>query len=137
MVGVQEVLSIVRQRTKFHNLDGLYGDVEAARREWESDRDSAGGKAFERWLEILEIADWVFEGLESQEEPDGEVAVPGGEHSGDAGQDGRAADDGRQLPLGGTAGLASSVGSPLQAEPSSRRADRLARATLGVTKVLR
>jgi len=49
-------------KRKYHVLDGLYRDCEAARREYENDPQSEGGLAYGRWLELLEIADWHFEG---------------------------------------------------------------------------
>jgi len=41
---------------------GLYGELERARREYEDDPQSEGGIAYGLWLELLEIADWHFEG---------------------------------------------------------------------------
>jgi len=43
-------------------IKGLYGELERARREYEADASSEGGTAYGLWLELLEIADWHFEG---------------------------------------------------------------------------
>lgn len=64
-------------------IKGLYGELERARREYEADVNSEGGLAYGYWLELLEIADWHFEGapgLESDPadvEDDTDDAEPG------------------------------------------------------------
>jgi len=47
-----------KRRPPYGTVRSLYGELEHARREWEDDKSSEGGKAFELWLELLDVADW-------------------------------------------------------------------------------
>ena len=51
-----------RGKCTYSLIKGLYGELERARREYENDASSEGGIAYGLWLELLEIADWHFEG---------------------------------------------------------------------------
>jgi len=53
---------MARGKCTYSLIKGLYGEAEKARREYENDPDSEGGRAYGLWLELLEIADWHFEG---------------------------------------------------------------------------
>lgn len=61
----------------WHVLDGLYRDVEDARRHYEHDTSPEGSAAYERWLEILEIAQWVLSPEEGDESPSSDVEDDG------------------------------------------------------------
>jgi len=61
----------------WHVLDGLYRDVEDARRHYEHGTSPEGSAAYERWLEILEIAQWVLSPEEGDEGPDTDVEDDG------------------------------------------------------------
>lgn len=82
----------------WHVLDGLYRDVEDARRHYEHKTSPEGAAAFERWLEIIEIADWHLDGPAELEDDAGEDVtddeVPDGPHEGR-----------EQLVLPGAAGM--------------------------------
>lgn len=85
---------------------GLYGELERARREYEDDPQSEGGIAYGLWLELLEIADWHFEGAPGIEggSPDVEGDDP------DAPDDADGPDEsGPQLQLPGTGRVAADV----------------------------
>lgn len=53
---------MARGKCTYSLIKGLYGEAEKARREYENDPESEGGVAYGLWLELLEIADWHFEG---------------------------------------------------------------------------
>lgn len=97
------------KRTAFHNLDGLYRDVEAARRGADAEEPAAIA-AWERWLELLDIALWT---LDEREGP--EVSSPA-DMEGCADDDGDPDDShqgpdasGGQLELAGASGLDADV----------------------------
>jgi len=84
----------------WHVLDGLYRDVEDARRHHEHGTNPDGAAAFERWLEIIDIAHWALEERDPGDSPELEsddAASP---------DDADGPDEGRQLELpSGTRGV--------------------------------
>jgi len=88
-----------KQPRSFHNLDGLYRDVEASRRETNTE---PGGSAFERWLELVDIA---LNELDARED------VAPAEDDADDASDGDQSDVAGALARGGEATTAALGGS--------------------------
>lgn len=86
----------------WHVLDGLYRDVEDARRHFEHKTNPEGAAAYERWLEVVEIAQWHLDGDTDLEDDSGD---------GDsADEDADGPDEGRQqLDLPGTGSMGPDV----------------------------
>lgn len=87
----------------WHVLDGLYRDVEDARRHYEHGTSEEGAAAFERWLEIIEIADWSLEERDAGDSTDleGESTPSSDSHGPDEGRE--------QLQLPGVGELGADV----------------------------
>jgi len=76
------------KRKAYATIRSLYGELEAARRVWEDERDrswkqqSEGAQAYVLWLELLDIAEWLGGGATSED--DGEESVDPDEDQDDA-----------------------------------------------------
>jgi len=105
-----------RGKCTYSLIKGLYGELERARREYENDASSEGGTAYGLWLELLEIADWHFEGAPGLEGDSADL-----EGAADAEElDSPDAGDSRQLVIPGTRGMDDDVPRGTSRQPRER-----------------
>lgn len=110
----------------WNNLDGLYRDVEDARRHAEHGTSEEGSHAWERWLELIDIAMYSLSGRDDDDMVD--IADDGDGPDEDA----EGPDDGPQqleLPTEGR------VGTPVAARHASRTAKNRAHDVAGTLPV--
>lgn len=117
---------VAKTKRAYHNLDGLYSDVEAARRAYDLGEEP-GKAAYERWLEVIDITQWMLDEIGeaedaserdsaqlAQSEPDGSRrASPAGVEP---------AQSDRQLELPNPAGLGAGVPRGTQRKPRNAQA---------------
>ena len=58
---------VAKTKRAYHNLDGLYSDVEAARRAYDLGEEP-GKAAYERWLEVIDITQWMLDEIGEAED---------------------------------------------------------------------
>jgi len=105
-----------RGKCTYSLIKGLYGELERARREYEADASSEGGIAYGLWLELLEIADWHFEGAPGLEGDSADL-----EGAADAEElDSPDAGDSRQLVIPGVRGMDDDVPRGTSRQPRER-----------------
>lgn len=98
-----------KSKCTFSLIKGLYGELEQARRDFEADASTPGGEAYGLWLELLEIADWHFEGAPGLEGDSPDVEGESRDHEpADEVPDGPHASR-EQLELPGSRGVAPDV----------------------------
>lgn len=120
-----------KKKRAYHNLDGLYSDVEAARRAYELGEEP-GASAYKRWLEIFDITEWMLEDIEGDGASEGdspELARSESDGSRRASPSGgEPAQSDRQLELPSPTGLGADVPRGTQRQP--RNAQAVGRAQL-------
>lgn len=126
------------KKAAYATIKSLYGELEAARREWESEGElpwkerSAGGQAYELWTELLWLAaqlnGWSWDPLEDAVGGDSSDVVDDDHDGGDDSPEG----PGESLPSGQVdIHQAAGLGSPMES-----RADERFRAARGVDSPL-
>lgn len=100
----------------WHVLDGLYRDVEDARRHRDHGTNPDGAAAYERWLEIIDIATWYLE--EGDQGDSTELDGSSGDEAGTPSDADGPDESGPQLVLPGTGELDVPVPRATQADES-------------------